>query len=120
MSQPQLPDSSRKIVPPSAGSNLPRRRCSAPVKAPFSCPNSSEAIGGGGIAAQFTRMNRPGRAARALVNGASDQLLARPGLTQDEDSGICCATLATWVLIFCGCAGEEPTISSNIEEWSKS
>jgi hypothetical protein len=38
------PTSSRKSVLPSAASNLPARRCSAPVKAPFSCPQSSEAI----------------------------------------------------------------------------
>ena len=35
------PISSRKIVPPSATSNLPRRCCNAPVNAPFSWPNNS-------------------------------------------------------------------------------
>jgi len=50
-------ESVEQIVPPSAASNLPMRRCTAPVKAPFSCPNSSEAMSGGGIAAQLTRMN---------------------------------------------------------------
>ena len=40
-----------------------RAACSAPVKAPFSCPNSSEAISDGGIAAQFTRIRT--RATRA-------------------------------------------------------
>jgi hypothetical protein len=49
------PISSRKSVPPSADSNLPIRLCSAPVKAPFSCPKSSEAISDWGMAAQFTR-----------------------------------------------------------------
>src|SRR5439155_22168388 len=38
------PISSRKIVPPSADSKRPKRRCSAPVKEPFSCPKSSDAI----------------------------------------------------------------------------
>ena len=51
----ESPISSRKSVPPSAASNLPRRRCSAPVNAPFSCPKSSDAISDCGIAAQLTR-----------------------------------------------------------------
>jgi len=34
-----------------------RRCCSAPVKAPFSWPKSSEAISEAGIAEQFTVMN---------------------------------------------------------------
>ena len=50
------PISSRKI-PPSAASKRPTRRCRAPVNAPFSCPNSSDAISDCGIAAQCTRMN---------------------------------------------------------------
>jgi len=48
------PTSSRKIVPPSANSNRPTRRCTAPVKEPFSCPNNSEAIKSRGMAAQLT------------------------------------------------------------------
>src|SRR5262252_7072162 len=56
------PISSRKSVPPLAASNLPSRRWSAPVKAPFSWPKSSEAISDSGIAAQLTQMN--GRFAR--------------------------------------------------------
>jgi len=50
------PTSSRKIVPPSAASNRPILRWTAPVNAPFSWPNSSEAISDAGIAAQLTRM----------------------------------------------------------------
>src|SRR5216683_167437 len=49
------PTSSRKSVPPSADSKRPIRRWSAPVKAPFSCPNNSDVISACGIAAQFTR-----------------------------------------------------------------
>jgi hypothetical protein len=48
------PISSKKIVPPSASSKLPARRCRAPVKAPFSWPNNSDEIKEGGIAAQLT------------------------------------------------------------------
>ena len=48
------PTSSRKIVPPAASSKRPRRRSSAPVKAPFSWPNSSEATSPSGSAAQLT------------------------------------------------------------------
>jgi len=50
------PTSSSKIVPPSEDSKRPSRFCNAPVKAPFSCPNNSDAISDGGIAAQLTRM----------------------------------------------------------------
>jgi hypothetical protein len=56
------PISSRKIVLPWADSKRPRRRCNAPVKAPLSWPNNSEAISEGGMAAQFTRIK--GRVAR--------------------------------------------------------
>ena len=57
------PISSKKRVPSSARSNQPLRVPTAPVKLPFSCPNSSESIRSGGIAPQLTRMNGP--AARA-------------------------------------------------------
>ena len=53
------PISSRKIVPPSAASNLPRRSDTAPVNAPRTWPNSSDSIRSSGIAAQFTSMNGP-------------------------------------------------------------
>ena len=43
-----------KTVPPSAASNLPGIRWSAPVKAPFSWPNSSFSISVAGRAAQST------------------------------------------------------------------
>ena len=45
------PISSRNSVPPSACSNLPDERCTAPVKAPRSWPNSSLSISSRGIAA---------------------------------------------------------------------
>ena len=53
------PISSRNSVPPSACSNLPARRASAPVKAPFSWPNSSLSISSRGIAAMLTATNGP-------------------------------------------------------------
>ena len=43
------PTSSRKIVPPSAISKRPSRRCMAPMEAPFSWPNNSEAIRSRGL-----------------------------------------------------------------------
>ena len=49
--------SSRKSVPPSASSNLPRRSATAPVKAPLMWPNSSLSISSSGIAAQFSSTN---------------------------------------------------------------
>jgi hypothetical protein len=54
------------MVPPSASSNRPRLRAVAPVNAPRSCPNSSDSISSGGIAAQLT-----------LTNGLSASALAR-------------------------------------------
>jgi len=44
-------------VPPSASSNMPFRRDVAPVKAPFSCPKSSDSRRLSGRAAQLTAMN---------------------------------------------------------------
>ena len=58
------PISSRKIVPPFATSNLPSFRPTAPVKAPFSCPNSSVSSNPSGMAAQLMATN--GSARRAL------------------------------------------------------
>ncbi len=48
------PTSSRKIVPLWASSNLPICFSVAPVKEPFSCPNSSLSISSSGMAAQLT------------------------------------------------------------------
>ena len=48
------PISSRKIVPPCAASNRPGRLRSAPVKAPFSWPKSSDSRRFSGIAEQFS------------------------------------------------------------------
>src|SRR4029077_6758374 len=45
------PISSRKSVPPSACSKRPRRCASAPVKAPRSCPKSSDSRRSAGMAA---------------------------------------------------------------------
>ncbi|MNC38828.1 hypothetical protein D3C75_874550 [compost metagenome] len=44
-------------MPPSAASTRPARPAVAPVKAPFSWPNSSDSIRVSGIAAQFTEIN---------------------------------------------------------------
>ena len=51
------PISSRKIVPPSAVSNLPRRSATAPVNAPRTWPKSSLSINSSGMAAQLTSTN---------------------------------------------------------------
>ena len=64
MSGARSPISSRKIVPPSASSKRPCRSATAPVKAPFSWPNSSLSTSVGGSAAQLTRTS--GRACRRL------------------------------------------------------
>ena len=51
------PISSRKIVPRWASSNFPICFSVAPVKEPFSCPNSSLSMSSSGIAAQLTCTN---------------------------------------------------------------
>ena len=79
------PISSRKIVPPSATSNRPRFRPTAPVNAPRSWPNSSLSISSGGIAAQLTLTNAPATRAVA-VDRARDQLLAGAALAGDQDA----------------------------------
>ncbi len=48
--------SSSSSVPPLASSNLPMRRATAPVKAPFSWPNSSLSSRSSGMAAQLIEM----------------------------------------------------------------
>ena len=76
------PTSSRKIVPPSASSNLPRRSAAAPVNAPFSWPNSSLSISSVGIAAQFTFTNGP------AANGLSRWMCAASSSLPVPDSPI--------------------------------
>ena len=51
-------------MPPSASSKRPALVATAPVNAPFSCPNSSLSTSVGGSAAQLTRTS--GRAWRRL------------------------------------------------------
>src|SRR5216683_1436191 len=108
------PISSRKMVPPSAASKRPTRRCSAPVKAPFSCPKSSDAISEGEIAAQLTRMNaRADRFDRLWIARAINCLPVpvSPETRTVESVGATFATCAKTLRS----GAEEPTISSNIE-----
>jgi len=106
----QLPTSSRKMVPPSAASKRPRRRCSAPVNAPFSCPNNSEAMSDGGNGRRSSRDERSARAPRALVNGTGEQLFSRSRFAENQHGGVGLSDLPTCARTFCS-AGEEPTIS---------
>ena len=61
--------SSSSSVPPLASSNLPMRRATAPVNAPFSWPNNSDSSSFSGIAAQLTEIS--GFLARFVVRGRS-------------------------------------------------
>ena len=69
-------------------SNLPIRLRSAPVKAPFSWPNSSLSSRVSGMAAQLRA--RYGALARrpVLVDGAGDQLLAGAALAGDQHGDV--------------------------------
>ena len=82
---PSSPISSRKSEPPCAASKRPARVATAPVKAPFSWPNSSLSMSVEGIAAQLTRMNGAAVAGAALMQRAGQQFLARTGFAQQED-----------------------------------
>jgi hypothetical protein len=56
----------------------------APVNAPFLCPKSSLSSRFSGSAAQFCATNSLSRAARPVVHGAGDELLAGARLALDE------------------------------------
>ena len=64
------------------------RVVAAPVKAPFSWPNSSLSSSSAGSAAQFTFTNGLLLARRALVDGARDQLLADAALAADQHGDV--------------------------------
>ena len=78
------PTSSRKIVPPAASSKRPRRRSRAPVKAPFSWPNSSDATSPSGQRGAVDLDQGALRPGRPGVDRAGDELLAGPGLARDQ------------------------------------
>ena len=71
-------------MPPSACTNFPTCLRTAPVNAPFSCPNSSDSISSSGIAAQLTRMNGVAGPRRQVVDAARDQLLAGARLADHQ------------------------------------
>jgi hypothetical protein len=77
--------SSRKNVPPSASSKRPRRRFSAPVNDPFSCPNSSESSRLSERAPQFTRTKGAILPLRPRVDRARHELFPRAGLAVNHD-----------------------------------
>ena len=80
--------SSSSSVPPVASSNLPMRRATAPVKAPFSWPNSSLSSRFSGIAAQLIEMNGFFGAVGAAVQVFRHHLLAGAALAGDQHGGI--------------------------------
>ena len=79
------PTSSSSSVPPSASSNRPILRRSAPVNDPFSWPNSSLSSSESFKTAQLSATNGPARRRVGRVDRLGDQLLARPGLALDQD-----------------------------------
>ena len=79
--------SSSSRVPPVASSNLPMRRATAPVKAPFSWPNSSDferGVRDGGAVDRDERLVR----GSTRVHVAGDDLLADAALAGDQDGGL--------------------------------
>ena len=82
------PISSRKIVPPSASSKRPFLSRIAPVKAPFTWPNSSLSSSDSGSAPQLTGTNSLLGARPLVVDGGGHQLLARAALALDQDGHV--------------------------------
>ena len=70
-----------------ASSKRPTFWLMAPVKAPFSWPNSSLSSRPVGMAAQLSLTKVRPLTRAQLVQGPGDQLLARAGLPADEDGG---------------------------------
>ena len=75
-------------MPPSASSNLPRRAEVAPVKAPFSWPNSSLSISSVGIAAQLTFTNGPVGERAFGVDVRGQQFLAGARFADEQHARI--------------------------------
>jgi hypothetical protein len=89
------PISSRKIVPPSASSNRPRRAAIAPVKAPFSWPKISLLVAEDLRFEQGFRKRRHVHGDEGLVtpwrervDSPGYELFARPGLARNENRGL--------------------------------
>ena len=82
------PISSRKIVPPWATSNLPRRSATAPVKAPRTWPNSSLSISSSGNGGAVHLDERPRPAPAHRVNVSRDQLLSGAVLAEDQHAAV--------------------------------
>ena len=78
------PISSRNSVPPSACSKRPAERWLAPVKAPFSWPNSSLSMRSRGMAAILIGDEGALLALAVIVQGARDQFLAGAGFAGDH------------------------------------
>ena len=72
------PTSSRNSVPPAASSILPSVVLTAPVKAPFSCPNSSLSSRFSGMAAQLIATKAPPRRSLASCRPRASNSLPVP------------------------------------------
>ena len=100
----QFADFVENRVPPSAASTRPARPALAPVKAPFSWPNSSDSIRVSGMAAQFTEIIGA-LARREIVQCPRHQFLAGARLALDQHVGIGGATLR--ILLNRSCIGAQ-------------
>ena len=89
------PTSSRKSVEPSATSKRPTWRVRAPVKAPFSRPNSSLSTSPDGSAAQLTltiRWSRRGLSRWMAWATSSLPVPVSPRMSTEESVGATCST----------------------------
>ncbi len=113
------PISSRNKVPPFANSNRPMRRWYAPVNAPFSWPNNSEAISEGARAVQFTLTKARSERGECLWMARATSSLpvpVSPVMRTVESVGATFSIRDNTAFK----AGEVPTISSNIDTRSTS
>ena len=90
------------MVPPSASSNRPSRRSAAPVKAPFSWPNSSDSSSVSGSAAQLTATNglpRRGERSWSALATSSLPVPLSPWISTVLETGAICSILTStsWI-----------------------
>jgi hypothetical protein len=96
------PISSRKSVPLSAAWNFPARVATAPVKAPFTCPKSSDSMRFSGMAPQLMTMKGPlARLERLWISRAMSSLPVpvSPVMSTDTSVGATFCTLLNTFII---------------------
>ena len=110
------PTSSRKSVPPLASTNLPSRPRRSRRCRPAEAPKNSASSSVSGMAATFTRDERPVGARAGRVDRLGEHFLAGAGLAQQQHGGVGLRRAARLALGFHrggrGCRGSSRTCTS--------